>query len=70
MSGYFLDYAVSMTGISILLFVCLVTSIMGPCSGPIFIAGKKSKTNHNEKVLSLMNQIFLKLLNPVSRAAS
>lgn len=70
MSGYYLGCEVSMTGISILLHVCTVTSIMGPCSGLIFIAGKKSKTNHNQKVLSPINQIFLKFLNLVSRAAS
>lgn len=44
MSGYYLGREFSVTGISILLYVCLVASIMEPFSGLIFLAGNKSKT--------------------------
>jgi len=40
----------STTGFIILLYVYLVTSIMGPWPGLRFTTGKKSKTNNNQSV--------------------
>lgn len=68
MSHYYLGCELYTTRITVLLYVCLVISIMGPWPGLSFTPGKKSKPD-NQKTFSPMNQTFLKLLNPVFRTA-